>query len=187
MKWSLRESRLQHLIRHRNGYLLLATGSMALNILLVIYCFTLIGHERVILLPPEISKSFWVDGEHVSPNYLSEMGLFFTHLRLNATQDNINLQQTILLRYIHPELYARMKSDLIIEAERVKTSHLSLIFHPVNLKVDAKKWIVQITGDLQVMIGQDPQPSKRVTYQIAFTYDSGRLLVKSFEEVRDHG
>lgn len=185
MKWSLYESRLQHVIRYRNGYLMLATGSIMLNLLFIGYLFTLVGHERIVLIPPQVSKSFWVDGQHVSSDYLSEMGLFFTHLRLNTTQENIGLQQDMLLRYVHPSLYTKIKAQLIQEAERVKTSHLTLLFHPVNIQVDSKKWLVRVTGDLQATIGQDMQPSQRVIYQIVFTYDAGRLLVKSFEEIKD--
>lgn len=186
MKRFLQESRLQNVIRHRNGYLVLASGSIILNILFVIYLFTLVGNERVILLPPNVSKTFWVDGNHVSSDYLSEMGLFFTGLRLNATQENAALQHDILLRYVHPSLYSEMKGQLIQEEERIKTSHITMIFYPVNVQVDDKKWITRITGDLQSIIGQDMQPPQRVTYQITFNYDAGRLLVKSFEEVKDH-
>lgn len=185
MKRFLQQSRLQHLIRYRNGYLVLASGSIILNILFILYLFTLVGHERVILLPPHISKSFWVDGHQVSGDYLSEMGLFFTNLRLNVTQENASLQHGILLRYVHPSFYSEMKTQLIQEEERIKTSHITMVFYPVNLQVDTKKWIARITGDLQSVIGQDTQPSQRVTYQISFNYDAGRLLVKSFEEVKD--
>lgn len=186
MKRHLQESRLQHVIRTRNGYLAIAFGSIILNILLVSYHFTLIGQERVILLPPNISKSFWVDGNQVSSEYLSEMALFFTNLRLNATQENAGMQHSLLLRYVHPSIYPAMKGQLIEEEERIKGSHITMIFYPVNVQVDSTNWVARVTGDLQSIIGQDMQPIQRVLYQITFRYDSGRLLVKSFEEVKDH-
>jgi conjugal transfer pilus assembly protein TraE len=186
MKKTLQKSRLQHVIENRNGYLVLASGSIFLNILMIFYLFTLIGSERVIVLPPDVSKTFWVDGHHVSSEYLSEMGLFFAGLRLNATQGDASLQHDILLRYVHPSFYSQMKSQLIQEKERINGSHISMSFYPVNVQVDDKQWMVRIDGDLQSMIGQDPQPIQRVTYQMQFNYDSGRLLVKSFEEVKDH-
>jgi conjugal transfer pilus assembly protein TraE len=186
MKRLLQVSQLQHVIRHRNSYLLLATISMVINVMLIIYLFRVIGHERIILLPPHVFKTFWVDGEHVSAEYLSEMGLFFINLRLNTTQSNAAFQHSILLRYIHPSYYPTIKSQFLKEEEKIKASHITLSFYPVNVQVDATKWIVRIQGDLQSIIGQDLQPSQRVMYQLSFTYDAGRLLLKSFEEVKGH-
>jgi conjugal transfer pilus assembly protein TraE len=186
MKKTLQLSRLQHLLQQRNGYLVLACGSLILNILFVIYAIAMIGKERIVLVPPSISKTFWVDGSHVSNEYLSEMALFFASLRLSATQESVGMKHDILLHYVDPTLYSALKGQLIEEVERIRVSHLTMAFHPVNVQVDSNKWVARVTGDLQTTIGQDVQPSQRVSYQMTFKYDGGRLLVKAFEEVKDN-
>lgn len=184
MKYLLHHSRLQHLIQHRNGYLSLACGSLILNILLSIGIFTIAGNERVVVVPPSINKSFWVDANQVSPEYLSEMSLFFASLRFNITPTNAAMQRELLVRYVHPHFYEALKAELISEEEHIKKEHVTTSFYPVNVVVDSKKMISQITGDLQSSVGDAQLPLKRLTYQINFSYNNGRLLVKSFEEVK---
>lgn len=186
MKRQFQQHRLREIIKNRNGYLVLACLSLALNILLVGYQYSTIGHERITLVPPEISKSFWVDGYHVSPEYLSEMGIFFANLRLTATPLNVDQQQQMLLRYVDPSYYSEIKSQLSSEAERIKSFHITMAFYPINIQVDKDGWFTRITGDLQSTIGEEVQNPQHVTYQIGFRYDAGRLLVKSFEEVRQN-
>lgn len=187
MKSILQQSRLGHVIQYRNGYLLLALCSLVLNGLLVLALFRLVGHERIVIVPPQIEKSFWVSGNQVSPEYLSEMSLFFANLRLNMTASNAASQREILLRHVSSNHYSELKSELVKEMESLKKRHITTAFFPVDVKVDPKKLISRITGDLQSTIGDMHIPSQRVTYQVAFSYDSGRLQVKSFEEVKKYG
>ena len=184
MKYLLQKSRLQHLIQHRNGYLALASGSLLLNILLVITILVVSGHERIVMVPPTIDKSFWVTADHVSPEYLSEMSLFFADLRLNVTPSNAAMQRDVLLRYVNSGNYAALKSELLSESEHLTKSHLSTAFYPADIQVDAKKLISRITGDLQSKVGDSDLPVQHVLYEIHFSYHAGRLFVQSFEEIK---
>src|SRR5271156_6320857 len=103
MRRLLQNSHLQYVIQHRNGYLTLACGSLVLNLLFGLTILFMIGHERIVIVPPSIQKSFWVGANQVSPEYLSEMALFFTNLRFNVTPNNSIMQRDQLLRYIHPK------------------------------------------------------------------------------------
>jgi len=91
MKHLLQYSRLQHLIQYRNGYLILASISLILNMLLVLAIFLLIGHERIVIVPSIIEKSFWVTENQVSPDYLLQMSRDFANLRLNVTASNAGI------------------------------------------------------------------------------------------------
>jgi conjugal transfer pilus assembly protein TraE len=114
------------------------------------------------------------------------MGLFFANLRLNVTPSNAAMQRDILLRYVNPNHYESLKTDLILEAEHLKKEHITTAFYPVDVKVDEKKLLVKIPGDLQSTIGDAQLSPRRVIYQMAFSYHSGRLLINSFEEVKEH-
>ena len=184
MKYLLQKTRIQHLIQYRNGYLALASGSLLLNIVLSLIFFFMLGHERVFLVPPTIEKSFWVSETNVSPVYLSEMSLFFVNLRFNITPSNAALQRDLLLRYVNPSLYESLKTTLISEEERVIKNHISTAFYPVDVKVNSTQLAVQIAGDMQSTVANSLLPAQRVNYQISFTYHNGRLLVKSFEEIK---
>ncbi len=186
MKYLLQHSRLQNLIQYRNGYLILASISLVLNMLLVLVLFVFIGHERIVVVPPTVEKSFWVTSAKVSPEYLSEMSLFFANLRLNVTASSATTQRELLLRFIAPKNYNEIKTELLNEAEILKKNHITTAFFPVNVDVDTKKLIARITGDLQSTVGDSHLPSERVTYQISYIYSGGRLFVVAFEEAKSH-
>lgn len=184
MKSLLQKSRIQHLVQNRNGYLTLAVGSMILNILLVFVIFCMIGSERIILIPPTISKTFWVERSQVSPEYLSEMSLFLSGIRFNMTPSNALIQREIFLRYVDPSHYENLKSSLLDEEEHLKKEHISVAFYTNDVRVDSIKLVAKITGDLQYTIGDTLLPMQHAIYQLKFTYNNGRLLLKTFEEVK---
>jgi conjugal transfer pilus assembly protein TraE len=184
MRFSIERSQVAKLFAQRNGYILLALGSMLLCLIQLVIIFLLSSREKTILVPPTIEKSFWVSAQHVSPEYLSEMTTFFANLRLNITTESANQQREMLLRYTDPAYHNVLKAQLIQEADRINEQHLSMAFFPVNVKVDAKHVKAMIEGDIKSYVGESALPTKRVSYLIAYRYDTGRLLVKSFEEIK---
>lgn len=184
MKKIIQLSLLQYLIQHRNGYLILACGSLLLNLILGSALIAAIGHEKVVLIPPHLEKTFWVRGNSVAPEYLSEMSLFFMQLRFNLTADNVDMQRDILLRYIDPRYYETLKMELINEETHIRKEHITTAFFPVEVKVDAKNLKAMVTGDLVSTVGTNQLPGKRLNYQISYNYGGAKLLVKSFAEVK---
>jgi conjugal transfer pilus assembly protein TraE len=186
MRFSIERSQLDKIFAQRNGYIMLALGSMLLCLLQMVIIFFLVGREKIILVPPSIEKSFWVSSQHVSPEYLSEMTTFFANLRLNITPESAGIQREGLLRYVDPAYYHTLKTQLVQEADRIIDQHISMAFFPVNVKVDSKHFKAIIEGDLKSYVGDAALPAKRVSYLVTYRYDTGRLLVKSFEEVVKH-
>ena len=185
MKLSIERSEIEKIYSQRNGYLMLAAGGILLCILQIVMIFTLIGREKIVLVPPSIEKRFWVAADNASVEYLSEMTSFFASLRLNMTPDNAAFQRESLLRYIDPAFYNTVKTELIKEEEKIKEQHISMAFYPVTIKVNDKKLNAVIEGDLKSFVGDVAMPSKRLSYRINYRFDHGRLLVKSFEEVKN--
>lgn len=186
MRYLLERSRMQHLIKTRNGYLVLACGSLVLNVLLVGFMFFMVGRERVVIVPPEIQKSFWVTSGRVSPEYLSEMVLFLTSLSFNMTPSNAAMQHNILLRYVDPSYYETLKVQLIEVEDQIKKEHITTSFYPNDIKVDTNKLIAEVSGDLQYTVGDTQLAPTHVSYQIKFSYKQGQLKITSFPEVKSH-
>jgi len=187
MKWSLYESKLKRLLRHRNIFLRLVfieLGIIALLCLALIYAFI---HERVVVTPAVIERSFWVSHNEVSDEYLAEMTHFFANLRFNVSPSNAKMQRDILLRYTDPAYYAAMKTLLIKEGDRLEKDHIALAFYLVDVKVSPKTLTAQVTGDLKSTVGNELLSSQRVTYQLHYRYHDGRLLIQSFEEINSDG
>jgi len=186
MRYLLQRTRLQHLIRHRNGYLALAGCAMGLNILLVILLFSMIGREKIVVVPPEIQKSFWVTSSKVSPEYLSEMVMFLNSLYLNVTPSNAAMQHTVLLHYVDPSVYEKIKVQLITMQDRLKKEHVTLSFQPSHIKVDNQKLMAEVSGDLQYTVGSILLTPRPVIYHWGFNYQQGRLRITSFPEEKQN-
>jgi conjugal transfer pilus assembly protein TraE len=186
MKHLLSKTRLQHLIQYRNGYLALASGSIILNILLSFVIIKVAGDVKVIELPPSIDKTFWVASNHVSSEYLSEMALFFVYLRFDVTPSNVETQRNLLLHYVAQNNYAALKEELISEEDHIRKAHITTSFYPSDILVDSDKLIARVPGDLHSTVGETSLPLQRVTYEVKFSYHSGRLFVESFDEVKSH-
>lgn len=184
MNFMLARNQIENLIAKCNGYLLLAMCGLVICCIQLLIIFYMIGREKIIIIPPDVQKSFWVSATQVSPEYLAEMSQFFANLRLTITAENAHTQQETLLRYTDPVYYPILKTELVQEADRMLDQHISMAFFPVNLKIDSKHFKVMIEGDLKIWVGEANLPSKRMRYLITYRYDAGRLLVKSFEEVK---
>lgn len=186
MRSLLGQTRIQELIKKRNGYLVLASTSILLNILLVILVFFTLDRERIVIVPPQIQKSFWVTSSEVSPEYLSEMVIFLTSLGFNTTPNNSSMQHNILLRYVDPSYYNSLKTKLIEIEDKIKKEHITTSFFPNDVKVDTKKLIAIVTGDLQYTIGDIQVSPANVTYKYGFSYKQGQLKITSFSEISSH-
>lgn len=184
MRLKIQKSLLQYAIRRRNGYLAIACGSIFLNVLLGIALISMVGREKIIIVPPNITQTFWVKSSVVAPEYLAEMSHFFTTLRFNITPSIAENQRAVLLRYVSPEYYEALKIQLIHEAQQMTQDHISSAFYPVDIKVNAKRLEVLVIGDLIATIGSNQMPAKRVTYKIIYKHNNHRLLVKQFEEFK---
>lgn len=178
-------SHLEKIISQRNGYLVIASGMLLVCLLQCLIILFLYGREKIVIVPPMVEKSFWVSSHHVSPEYLSEMTMFFCNLRLNMTPENASMQRETLLRYTDPDYYSDLKSRLVQEEDRINEQHISMAFYPVNVKVSSDKLQVMIDGDLKAQVGDASIPTRRVRYLVSYRYDAGRLLIKSFEEVKN--
>ena len=75
MRLRLNTARLQHLIHQRNIFVGMSAVLLGANVLLAVKTFS--HQERIIITPPELHQSFWVEENRVSHHYLEEMSLFF--------------------------------------------------------------------------------------------------------------
>lgn len=178
------KSEIHKLIEQRNGYLLITLATIGLLIILSATLFCVIGHERIIVVPPSGDNSYWVSDTSASSEYITEMSNYFAYLRLNMTAHTATLQRDTLLKHTDPEFYDTFKSQLLKEFEHISEQHISMTYFPVSVASDPKKMTATITGDLKCQVGEAQLPLQRVQYKIGYRFNNGRLYLKSFEEVK---
>jgi len=178
MRLRLHNVRLHHLIHQRNIFVGLSAALLGANILLALKTFFHL--ERILVMPPEIHQSFWVEGNRVSNHYVEEMALFFAHLLLDTSEASAPFHREVILRYAQPESYGALKTQLLEDEQRYKKEQLSTSFKPSVVEVDNKKMTADLTGDLLSYVGSKKISQNRETYRFHFHYDHGRLQIVSF-------
>ncbi len=183
MKHVFKIKRLTSLGFQRN--FLLGLSSILLLIVLLQSIFLFLKSEKTIVLPPELKKSFWVEGNRFSPSYLEEQATYFCHLFLDVTASNILYQGDIILRYVEPAFYSHIKTQLLSEQERLKKENITLHFMPFEVKVYPKNLSVFVTGELHSYVGGKKITSSKKVYRVDFASHQGRLFLKSFQNLTD--
>ena len=162
--------------------LALLTVSILANLVLAIASVSLAGRERVILVPPRISQSFWVDAHDVSPEYLEQMGQFLLQLTLNVTPQSVDHQARVLLQYVAPATVGELRASLGATADRLKRDGAATVFAPQELTVDAAHQRLTARGRLTTYIGERRVADVQKTYTLTFGTNAGRIVLTSFKE-----
>ncbi len=157
-------------------------ASLALNIVIAAIAFRLIGLERVILVPPAIHKSFWVESDKVSAEYLEQMGYFLAQLVLNVTPQSVDYQSKLLLQYAAPASYGEIKTAMAVAGERLKRDGAATVFSPRTINVDERALKVAVQGQLTTFISDRRVSDVSKSYLIELQYAQGRITIKSFKE-----
>src|SRR5690348_9809428 len=96
-------------VRRASAFLLaLLIGSVLVNLILAVFAYRLSSHQRVVVMPPSVHKTFWVEDERVSAEYLEQMGYFLMQLILNVTPQSVDHQSKVLLQYAAPAAYGEL-------------------------------------------------------------------------------
>lgn len=161
---------------------LVLLASLALNIVIALIAFRLIGLERVILVPPTINKSFWVESDKVSAEYLEQMGYFLVQLVLNVTPQSVDYQSKLLLQYAAPASYGEIRTAMAVAGERLKRDGAATVFSPRTLNVDERALKVAVQGQLTTFISDRRVSEVSKSYLIELQYALGKITIKSFKE-----
>ncbi len=160
----------------------LLAAAMLANLLLAMLALHQAGHERVVIVPPAIHKTFWVETDQVSPEYLEQMGYFLLQLTLDVTPQSVDHQARLLLQYATPAAYGELNTALLATAARVKQDGAATVFSAQDLSVDARTLRVGVRGQLTTFIGDRRVSDVAKGYAIEFLCSGGRVLLKTFRE-----
>lgn len=161
---------------------MLLAGSMLANVALAALAMHLADRERVIVVPPEIHKTFWVESGRASAEYLEQMAYFLVQLTLNVTPQSIDHQSRLLLRYAAPAAYGELRSALATAAERVKRDGASTVFSAQDIAVDERAQRVGVRGLLTTFISDRRVSEVSRGYLVELEYAGGRIFLKAFRE-----
>lgn len=160
----------------------LLAASMLATLLLAAHTLRQAGRERVVLVPPALHKTFWVEAERASPEYLEQMGYFLAQLTLNVTPQSVEHQSRMLLQYAAPASWGELRTAMAANADRIKRDGASTVFSPQDLQVDEATQRVGLRGLLTTFISDRRVSEVSKGYAIELQQTNGRIFLKTFSE-----
>ncbi len=171
-------------LRRRNRGLGMAVGALATGqVIALIVILNLLGSVRTLVVPPSINKSFWVERDKASGDYLEQMGSFIAWLILDVTPASIDWKKEILLGYLEPDQHGAMKTRQELEATRLKRINASTVFMPQQLVPSEDAQTVVVRGRLRTLVNGQETANDLKAYLVEFSYAGGRMHLKTFKEV----
>lgn len=171
-------------LRTRNHKLTLAVGLLsASHVIALVVILNLLGAVRTVVVPPEIHKTFWVSGNHASPEYLEQMASFIAWLVLDVTPGSIDWKKDTLLGYVAPEQHGPFKSRQELESDRLKRINASTTFAPQQLQVNDTAQSVIVRGRLRTFVNGLETSTELKAYLVEFNHAGARLHLKTFKEI----
>ncbi len=172
------------LLHQRNRLMIASLLLCFLSLVLGSLNWVLMAQSRTIVLPAEVNRSFWVSGAALSESYLEQMSQFLVHLLLNVTPSSFASNREHFLSYVAPQHFSALKTHLVAQQLEIERLGMSTIFYAGPFKINAKKGIVEVQGELKIILGNSPLESQKKGYRLQFIQEQGRLWLKSFEELK---
>lgn len=162
---------------------LLLIGSMTLNILLAAMYLSIDKSVRTQLVPPEITKSFWVDGKRLSPEYLDQMGDYVVAKFASVTPATIDVNNALLLRYVHPTVFGELSVRFKTAAEKLKREGIARHFFVKEVQISEDSQSAAYIGLVETWVGDKKLPSPEYkAYLVGFQYEGGVVTIRELRE-----
>jgi type IV conjugative transfer system protein TraE len=171
------QENITKILSQRNSLFIVAGILSLSNVLLGVALVC--RHEKIILVPPHITKTLWVQGGEVSKEYLEEMGLYMSKLLLDLSPTSFAYNHAVLLKYATPEAYGELKKQLIKDGEQYTKLQLSTHFKPAEITAYPQTLEVTVKGQLiSYVAGKQVRDSQESLF-LKFTHREGGIFLES--------
>ena len=145
-------------------------------IALLVFNFIEQSQQKTIMLPPKITKDFWVAGDIVSKGYMIQMGSYLSQTLLDFTPKTYLNSVHNFLIYVYPASYGYLDTHITEQLHTVTELGVSQIFYPQVYKFDLKKSLMVIQGQL-VRFSNKHKTAKEKYFLIKYLMRNGRFYV----------
>lgn len=166
------------------GYFkLVLTGMIVLTVALSVAIYKLSGSERIVIVPPTINKTFWVDSDNAAPEYLEQMAYFMAQLALSVTPSNARFQLDLLLKHTSPSYYHPLKQANENYLKKISKEPVITFFVVQKMDTNPKDKAVLMTGIQSTFLNGIKLPDKPKKFLIQFSFDGGKIALSNFKEI----
>ncbi len=136
------------------------------------------NNQKVVVLPPKVTKSFWVSGNQVSKSYLEQMAQMIAFYLFNISPNTAKLSVDNILLYVEPQFYSKVKTLLYKQVKYIQENDISRVFYPSIIKVD-KPGLIQVIGVKRDIIGNKIVSQDQIELDIGYRIKQGRFWINS--------
>ena len=181
MKFNFAQKKMMNYEYQRNKMMSLSTV-LLLIVLLQSICL-LFRSERTIILPPEVKKEFWVEGNRFSPEYLEEQAVYMIHLAMDVNQISYPYNMEILMRYADVNTCNYLREKFERSYKVLKSNDASTRFDVKEVTIYPDKNKVYITGIMNNFVGSRGIGTRQEIYEVEFKVFRGRLFLKDIQQI----
>ncbi len=147
--------------------------------------YSLIGKQKVILVPPAMNTQMYVGGSDASDEYLKAMVRYVSMLVLNYNPSVARAQFNDFLKMVAPSTFISYKDVFYSLADKIETGNVSSAYYITSIKVDKKNNTIITTGLLNQWT-QDKQfiTNENKRYILKYKIDNGMFYVVEFNEYK---
>jgi conjugal transfer pilus assembly protein TraE len=178
MNKNIEQHRISYLLSQRN--ILAGTSTVLLTTVLLQSIFLFFRNERIIISPPELHQSYWVEGDRFSESYLEEMATHFAHLLLDVSADSLLYQGEVVLRSVDASSYSRIRTKLLADVQKLKKENVTSRFEPKSAFIAKNSLEVQLKGTMTHYISGKAISAYDETFVIRFSAHKGKIYIKDF-------
>ena len=135
-------------------------------------------NQRVIVLPPKVTKPFWVAGNKISKSYLEQMGQFIAYYLFDISPETAKISVENILPYVEPQFYSKVKAMLYQQVDYITQNDISRVFYPSIVKVN-QPGIIKVVGIVKDIIGNKVVSQQQIELDIGYKIKEGRFWINS--------
>lgn len=166
---------------HRWAVVMFALSQAATLLMLVVF-LTRGDTHRETLVPPTIHKTFWVEDDKVSKEYLIEMGVFLAQLYFDVTPQNVDFNHRMLKTYVDPRFYGKLEIEAGAYAQKIRADNASTFMAIATVMPDEARQRIAVQGVLNTYLGDSRTSQVNKTYVFEFSQRGGRVLLTGMRE-----
>lgn len=158
-------------------------GLLLMNILWGFIFLSMDKTVRTVLTPPDVQKSFWVDGRTLGPEHLELMGGYIIREFASISPSSADQQLGTILKMVHPSVHGELSVRFRMSSDKLKREQISRVFWPKEVRINQQKLSMAMIGTLDTWIVDKKVPNPEMkAYLVVFEYRDGRTTIKELRE-----
>ena len=159
----------------------------ALLITIIIISFAMykvVVNSKVIVLPANTTKEFWITDKLVSESYFEQVSFYLADRIMSISPENAENSLISVVSFFgdDPSVNKKMKEKIKDHIRFIKKENLYNVFYPEFFKADYSKKALEVTGTLKVHVSNMLiKEYKEAKFKVSYDILHGRFIVKELD------